>query len=214
MRGIYRLLFLFPLLLFAETGHARLEVCNRTDLVLLVAVGYDTPGQQIAAEGWWRIYPGFCEVPVDVAMVKGDYYMHAESNPRSTMPDDAFTWGDEQPLCVALTDFRHPDAGVCQEGQVFINFDRVDKNWRNLNRIEIEHEQRKYKDIFAAKVAGTQRLLSILGHEIGDIDGVIGRKTVAALHQIGVANNAFGLDFKRIYPILEEMIAKQHKLDN
>lgn len=197
-----------------STGSARLEVCNETDLVLMVAVGYDTYQDRIASEGWWRIYPGYCEVPVDATLIKGSYYVHAESNPRSTMPNDAFTWGDEKSLCVQLSDFRLPNGKDCFDNDVKIQFNQVDKNWRNLNRVNIRHRTRTYQNQFRVRVAGLQRLLSVLGYDVGDIDGVIGEKTVAAMHEIGVTEQVFGFDFLKVFPILEATIAKDQKLDN
>lgn len=215
LRRAYSFLYMaLALSAFAVPAEARLEVCNRTDLVLMVAVGYDTAENRVASEGWWRVYPGFCEVPVDVSMVKGSYFLHAESNPRSTMPDDAFTWGEEKPLCVQLADFRIPDATVCGAGNIRINFNQVDKNWRNTNQVEIFYTERSYEDIFATKIAGVQRMLSILGQDIGEINGVLNEPTVNALHEIGLANVVAGFDFRRIYPVLEQMIANQQKLDH
>lgn len=214
MQRLRPLILLCAVLAFADTASARLEVCNRTDLVLMVAVGYDTAAERTTSEGWWRIYPGYCEVPVDVAMVKGSYYLHAESNPRSTMPDDAFTWGDDTPLCVDLADFRMPDARTCPAGKILINFNQIDKNWRNLNKVDIHYTKRAYESEFMTRIAGVQRLLSILGQDIGEIDGRLGEKTVTALDAIGLANAVYGFDFRRIYPILEQMVAQQQKLDN
>ncbi|MEM7359842.1 MAG: DUF1036 domain-containing protein [Pseudomonadota bacterium] len=193
---------------------ARLEVCNQTDLVLMVAVGYDTTEGRTASEGWWRIYPGFCEVPVDVAMLEGSYYLHAESNPRSTMPVDAFNWGEEKPLCVKLADFRIPDGNFCQDGNIVVKFNQVEKNWRNYNKVDIYFGRRTYEVPYRTRVAGVQRMLSMLGYDIGEIDGVLGKKTVEALDEIGQANQVFGFDFKRIFPLLEQLIAQKQKLDN
>ncbi|NND83394.1 MAG: DUF1036 domain-containing protein [Gammaproteobacteria bacterium] len=216
MSRLRRSIFLLALVSagFSSLAEARLEVCNRTDLVLMVAVGYDTAEDRVASEGWWRVYPGYCEVPVDVALVKGSYYLHAESNPRSTMPDDAFVWGEEVPLCVQLADFRLTNARQCEAGNVSISFNPVDKNWRNTNKVDIHYTKRTYEDYFSAKIAGVQRMLSILGQDIGEIDGVLNEATVDALNEIGLANVVAGFDFRRIYPVLEQMIAKQHKLDN
>jgi uncharacterized membrane protein len=208
--------FCFALLLLASSSHAdaRLEVCNQTDLVLIVAVGYDTVEGRTASSGWWRIYPGFCEVPVDVAMIKGDYYLHAESNPRSTMPVDAFNWGEETPLCVELNDFRIPDGNFCKEGNTVVKFNKVEKNWRNNNKIDVRHSKRSYQNTQLVKVAGIQRLLSMLGYDIGEVDGIPGEKTVDALNEIGTINKIFGFDFKRMFPLLEQLIADKHNLDN
>lgn len=200
--------------LCSERAEARLEVCNQTDLVLMIAVGYDTTEGRTASEGWWKIYPGFCEVPVDVAMLKGNYYLHAESNPRSTMPVDSFTWGEEKPLCVKLEDFRIPDANFCEEGNVVISFDKVEKNWRNFNKIDIQYEERTYESQHHTRVAGIQRMLSMLGYDLGEIDGVPGEKTIYALNQIGSAYQVFGFEFRTMYPLLEKLIAEKQKLDN
>lgn len=210
----FKVLLFIGIFSFTLPSHARLEVCNQTDLVLMLAVGYDTSEGRIASEGWWRVYPGFCEVPVDVAMLKGSYYLHAESNPQSTMPVDAYTWGDEKPLCVQLADFRIPDGNFCEDGNVVVNFNQVDKNWRNYNKIDIYYDKRKYENQHRVKVAGVQRLLSMLGYDIGEIDGMPGAKTFAALNEIGAAYQVFGFDFKTMYPLLERLIAEKQKLNN
>ena len=209
-----RLLILCSLLIVSFNAKARLEVCNQTDLVLMVVVGYDTTADRTATEGWWRIYPGSCEVPVDVSLVKGSYFVHAESNPRSTMPNDSFNWGEDKPLCVKLADFRLPNGTQCKDGDVAISFNEVAKNWRNLNVVNIYHSSRRYENQFRTKVAGVQRLLSLLGHDVGDIDGVIGEKTIVGLNQIGIKYGIFGTDFKQIFLALEKEIAITQKLDN
>ena len=211
-----RISLLALLLLLAPVSHARLEVCNQTDLVLMVAVGYDTTESRIATEGWWRIYPGFCEIPVDVALIKGRYWVHAESNARSTMPNDGFKWGEEKALCAKQNDFRIPYALTCNTDQDTrtVKFNDIEKNWRNLNKVLIFHPERRYEGTFRTRIAGIQRLLSIIGYDVGTIDGVIGEKTLDALNEIGVQNKIFGFDLKAIYPVLEAMIAKQQKLDS
>lgn len=192
---------------------ARLEVCNQTDLVLMVAIGYDTAVERTASEGWWRVYPGACEVPVDVSLLSGAYYVHAESNPRSTMPGDAFSWGNEQALCVQKMDFRNADGKQCANDEIAIKFNTVEKNWRNANRADVFHPTRKYENQFRTKMAGVQRLLSILGYDVGTIDGVAGEKTVTALNEIGRKNEVFGFDFERLFPLLEQLIVKQQRLN-
>jgi uncharacterized membrane protein len=214
MRFALLSLLAFLLLFSANRAEARLEICNQTDLVLMVVVGYDTTDDRTVTEGWWRIYPGMCEIPVDVALLKGSYFVHAESNPRSTMPDDAFAWGDQKPLCVKLSDFRIPNGNQCAEDDVAISFNQVDKNWRNSNKVDIIYPRRAYDDQFSAQVAGVQRMLSIIGYDIGEIDGVIGEKMALALNEVGLRSNLFGFDFARIFPALEKVIADQQKLDN
>ncbi|MFT6408694.1 MAG: putative membrane protein [Arenicella sp.] len=209
-------LWLLALLLLFSFSHAeaRLEVCNQTDLVLMVVVGYHTTDQRIATEGWWRIYPGMCEIPIDVTLLKGSYFVHAESNPRSTMPDDAFAWGDQKPLCVKLSDFRMPNGNQCGDSDVAISFNQIDKNWRNSNKVNIYSPKRTYENQFRTQVAGVQRMLSIIGYEMGEIDGVIGEATATALNEVSRQSNIFGFDFAVIFPALEKIIAEQQKLDN
>lgn len=215
MPNLIRDFVLLVLLCTSSSAFARLEVCNHTDLVMMISVGYDTTEERTVTEGWWRIYPGFCEVPVDVTFLNGFYYLHAESNPSSTMPDDAFSWGEDKPLCVALSpEFRLPNANFCENDKTIINFDIVKKNWRNYNKVDLERSDRQYKNLFKAKVAGVQRMLSLLGHDIGDIDGVAGEKTVDVLNQIASANGIFALDFKQVYPLLEQLIVEKQKLAN
>jgi hypothetical protein len=103
------------------------------------------------------------EVPIDVAMIKGDYYLHAESNPRSSMPVDAFNWGEEKPLCVEPNDFRIPDGDFCKDRNTVVKFNKVDKSWGNHNKIEVRYSKRSYQNKQLVKVAGTQCLLSMLG---------------------------------------------------
>jgi len=210
---ISRLMCVLILLCIAGQANARLEVCNQTDLVLMIAVGYDTVDDRTVSEGWWRLYPGYCEVPVDVALLEGKYYVHAESNPRSTMPGDAFSWGKEKQLCVEMADFRIPDANNCDADNVSIEFNQLAKNWRNTNKVDV-YGSRRYRNLFVTKVAGLQRMLSLLGYDVGDIDGVAGEKTVLALNAVGIANGVFGFDFDKMYPLLEQLIAKKQRLDN
>lgn len=199
---------------FALSAHARLEICNQTDLTLLVTVGYDTQEDKTVTEGWWKIFPGFCEVPVDVAMLKGNYYVHAESNPRSTMPIDEFGFGDDAALCVQANDFRIPDNKACPAGSILVNYKQLGKNWRNNNVVNITHKKRRYKNLTRAKVAGAQRMLSILGYPMKEIDGMPGKQTIDALDEVGRANRVFGFNFADMFIVLETLIAKKQNLDN
>ena len=191
--------------LYSPSTFARLKVCNETDLVLMVSVGYNHTDNQIASQGWWKIYPGFCEIPVDVAMLSGDYFVHAESDPRSTMPIDTFTWGSGLVLCVQTQDFRIPDGNFCNKEDRAVAFSKVKKNFRNSNVETIKHSKRRYKHEFATQVAGIQRLLSLLGYDVGVIDGVLGLKTVTILNELHNVYQISPLDFKIVFELLEKL---------
>lgn len=198
-----------------EPVHARLNVCNHTDLVLLVAVGFDNAEtNKIQTEGWWRIYPGSCEVPVDLSQVKGSYFLRAESNPVSTMTDDAFDWGAEKSLCIKSNDFDLEGMDECRGDARSAPFNRIGKSGSNANTANIYHPQRRYLHLFRTKVAGIQRLLSILGYEIGTIDGVMGEKTMVALNEVATTYNISGYDLDKMYPILENVIAQAQAQGN
>ena len=196
-------------LLVAGSASARLEICNETDLILLVAVGYHTaipmvedadelegwvyhpesedtvdaveemavgtneivteeaagpvePAEplgwayhsvgRIATQGWWKIYPGFCETPVDLTLMTASYWVHAEADPRTTVPTDTFTWGEEGMFCVQRADFRIPHNAQCpQPGSLLVGFQKILKTWNNENRISIFHPARVYRD-FASEL--------------------------------------------------------------
>ncbi len=191
------------LVVLPSTAIAKLKVCNHTDLVLLVAVGYDVPSGVVATEGWWRLYPGYCQIPIDLKMNDGRYFVHAQSDEKSTMPTDSFAWGEQHSLCVGGSDFKVEVAGECREGTEVAKFNALRKNWNNTQKVDIYHPERRYANLFRTKVAGVQRLLSIAGYQLGVIDGVAGEKTVEALNEVGIANSVFGFDFDRIFPLLE-----------
>lgn len=63
----------------AAGAQAGLEVCNDTDLVQSVAIGFkgDTDW---TSEGWWNIDPGDCAVVVGGDLTRRYYYYYAESD--------------------------------------------------------------------------------------------------------------------------------------
>ncbi|MCP3971474.1 MAG: DUF1036 domain-containing protein [Rhodobacteraceae bacterium] len=65
---------------FAMTNAAQagLEICNNTDQVQSVAIGYKGDTDWMS-EGWWNIDPGECAVLVSGNLSKRYYYYHADS---------------------------------------------------------------------------------------------------------------------------------------
>lgn len=188
----------------SSTTYARLEICNHSDLVLLVAIGYEQPSSLTVTEGWWRLYPGYCKVPIDLALSKGRYFVHAESSPKSTMPGDAFKWGNQKELCIDTKDFKFERSVKCEKGEELAHFNVLSKDWNNTQKVDIFHTERRYDNLFRAKLAGLQRLLIIAGYNVGAVDGVAGEKTVNALNSLGLENSVFGFDFDRLFPLLEQ----------
>ena len=71
----------------------------------MIAVGYGTTEDRTISENWWRVYLEFCEVLVDVAPIERQYYVHAESNSRSSMPDEDLMRAGRIILC-AVSGFQ------------------------------------------------------------------------------------------------------------
>ncbi len=211
MRHLCCLVFII-ISLYSSSAVARLTVCNNSDLVMMVSAAYDTDESRIATEGWWKIYPGFCQETVNLPMLSGNYYFHAESSPITTIPVDRFSMGEGSVLCVQAADFRNPDSTQCQANEVAVGFTKIEKNWRNSHTIAIDHSKRKYKDEFATQVAGVQRILTILGFDVGAVDGVLGKKTLDAINAVTAHQQLIGLNFETLYPSLEALILQEMKL--
>ena len=206
------LILLLNVITLSESAFARLTVCNNSDLVMMVAAAYDTDETRVVSEGWWKIFPGFCQETVNLPMLSGNYYFHAESSPISTVPVDSFSMGEGTVLCVVASDFRNPNAAFCEDGEIAVGFTKIEKNWRNSHTIAIDHSKRRYKDEFATRVAGVQRMLTILGFEIGVIDGVLGKNTLEAINAVSQHQQLVGMDFQTLYPALENLILNQMNL--
>ena len=102
----------------------------------------------------------------------------------------------------------------CLDGEIAVNFNRIKLDWNNPAKVDIYNDKRTYQNLTFAKVAGVQRMLSILGYDIDEIDGILEEKTTRALNEIGAANGVFGFNFKQLFPLLEQLIAIKHKLVN
>lgn len=211
----FRYLIILLLSMQSLPASARLEVCNHSDLVMLVATAFDTAEGHINTEGWWKIYPGTCEIPIDASNRNGVYYLHAESATDTTIPSDSFTWGQEKSLCVSLaSDFELADAEFCATDNSRVDFNAVRKEPNNTDKVDLINPARTYLNLSRSKIAGVQRMLSILGYDIGDIDGIAGEKTVEVLHQITLANQLFAFDFEKKYPLLEQLIIDKQFPEN
>ncbi len=61
------------------SAQAGLEICNKTDLLQSIAIGYKGETDW-TSEGWWNIKPGDCATPVPGKLKKRYYYYHARSD--------------------------------------------------------------------------------------------------------------------------------------
>ncbi|MEO9782583.1 MAG: DUF1036 domain-containing protein [Sedimentitalea sp.] len=71
-------LLLMTLALGPSAALAGLEVCNDTEVLQAVAIGYQRGGDKIS-EGWWTIEPDSCQTPLARDLAGGQIYLHAKS---------------------------------------------------------------------------------------------------------------------------------------
>ena len=83
-----------------EPAQAQLQVCNRTNRIVDVAVGYGMDSGW-RSQGWYEIGAQQCEIVLDESLVAGDYY-YLYGSDRS----DNWVWkgASSQNFCVHPTD--------------------------------------------------------------------------------------------------------------
>jgi uncharacterized membrane protein len=94
MRNI---LLVFALLLIAAPAQAGLEVCNKTDRLVYLAIAKPDKHSSWASEGWWRIKPRTCATPISGKLKSRYYYVFAESG--------QFKWSGSYTFCIKAERF-------------------------------------------------------------------------------------------------------------
>jgi uncharacterized membrane protein len=86
------------LLGLAGTAQADLRVCNDTDVLAGVAIGYRAEAGWVT-EGWWNIESGSCKTMIEGALKSRYYYLYAEDAQRGGR------WTGPVNMCVADSTF-------------------------------------------------------------------------------------------------------------
>ena len=162
--------------LFAVTpAQAQLKLCNETSYVLDAAIAESNKsGWRIS--GWFRLYPGFCEIAIKKRLKRKIYYVHARSAPAHAGAVKLF--GGVKIFCVSprRNRFLIKTRILCREkGGEKTGFARLEigaPRWTHYFREHTPFHTNKH-----AMVAGIQRLLRENGFQIGDIDGFWGKRT-------------------------------------
>ena len=87
--------------LLAATGAARadLRVCNETDVLVGVAIGYRAEAGWIT-EGWWHVDGGTCKTLIEGPLQSRYYYLYAEDAQRGGR------WTGGVNMCIAEKEFK------------------------------------------------------------------------------------------------------------
>ncbi|WP_404558902.1 DUF1036 domain-containing protein [Bradyrhizobium niftali] len=157
---------------------ADLKICNRMSYVVEAAIGIDDKAAT-ATRGWFRIDPATCRVVVQGTLTADRILLNARAlgvYGASPIPQN----GSDM-LCVAQDNFVIAAARQCRSGQTQAAFTQVTPTQGDDgNLVTYLAEDSEYDDE-QARLAGIQRLLVIIGYDVGAIDGVDGPKTQAAL---------------------------------
>jgi uncharacterized membrane protein len=83
-------------------AQAALKLCNRTSYVLYAATASLDAGN-VRSQGWIRLAPGDCRVPVTGDLIASQYFVYARSSLAHSGP--ARAWGGNTSLCVKDPNF-------------------------------------------------------------------------------------------------------------
>lgn len=190
---------LAALIAVATPARADVSICNRTSYRMQVAVGIER-GPLISTHGWLRIDPGACKPAhaADADMV----YLHARTPPvygAAPLPQHG-----EADFCLRDGEFQFANARACPMSQQ-ARFSAA-KPSESANGPAVNLAEEADYDDAQARLAGIQRLLTIVGYDATPIDGVDGAKTKAALARF-VRDQKLGSEAVNQPDIFDRLIA-------
>ncbi|MBB4657953.1 DUF1036 domain-containing protein [Parvularcula dongshanensis] len=181
-RLLLRLAVIAGALALGGLGSARAEYsfCNKSSYALSAALGY-VSDDRLVTRGWWRLRAGECKRVLTEPVKAGRYYVYAEAIPGHRGP--LRSWSGTTPLCVQNDSlFTLRDQDVCAEDpRRQRDFFTVDVTEEAGGAWTTEFSDENNFTVFAAQIAGVQRLLRDVGASEGDIDGYLGNATRNAL---------------------------------
>jgi uncharacterized membrane protein len=92
--------------LFASPAHADFRVCNATQNLVGVAIGYRASTGWIT-EGWWHVEGSSCKTLIEGALSSRYYYLYAEDAERGGR------WEGPINMCVAEREFKIAGVNDC-----------------------------------------------------------------------------------------------------
>jgi uncharacterized membrane protein len=95
-------LLLAGVFLCATPALAALKLCNRTSYILYTATA-SLGEKNVRTQGWTRIVPGMCQIPIKGDLTASQYFVYARSSLAYAGPTRA--WGGATALCVKDDNF-------------------------------------------------------------------------------------------------------------
>ncbi len=89
-------------MVMVSAAQADFSICNKSNLSVYAAVGYNEDGQWVS-EGWWELAPGECQAVYQQKLSKRYYYYYAEST------DGEWFWeseGNDNLFCASNNAFK------------------------------------------------------------------------------------------------------------
>lgn len=92
----------------APDAHADLRVCNSTESLIGVAIGYHD-GRAWVSEGWWNVDRNSCRILLEGDLISRFYYVYAIDY------DKGGEWSESFTLCTEDKEFVIRGADRCEE---------------------------------------------------------------------------------------------------
>ncbi|MDE1991311.1 MAG: DUF1036 domain-containing protein [Rhizobiaceae bacterium] len=95
-----------PFFLMPSAAHADFRVCNGTQNLVGVAIGYRAKEGWVT-EGWWQVPATTCATLIEGPLQSRYYYLYAEDAARGGR------WTGDVEMCVAENEFKIPGVKDC-----------------------------------------------------------------------------------------------------
>ncbi len=122
------------------SAHAELKVCNKTESLVGVAVGYQVKKEWIT-EGWWRIPANVCTTIIDGDLNSRYFYLHAENS------DTGGRWRGPIFMCTSNKEFKIQGLKDCfPRGFERTGFFEIDTGEQNSWQVRLTEANQTKKD--------------------------------------------------------------------
>ena len=133
-------LSLFLAALAVTPARADLQVCNDTERLLGVAVGYRADGLWVS-EGWWRIPARGCAAVIEGSLDSRFFYVHAEDE------RGVDRWGGPVMMCTSIKEFRIEGLTECyKRGFERTGFMEIDTGDQRSWQVRLKPQERAPRD--------------------------------------------------------------------